>query len=116
MRVCKLPVAQAKRAARDAVRGFNVRQLAEQVYDFVNGGGDVLALEPLGKNATALAQKIAGIYGLRHSLQVELQRKRGIAGATLTFPNRVWWSTARAACVQCLGVDRVWRVGGVACG
>lgn len=70
VRVCNLSGAQAKRAAREAVRGFNVRQVAAQVYDFVNGGGDVLALEPLGKIGTALAQKIAGIYGLRHSLQV----------------------------------------------
>ncbi|GIL59127.1 hypothetical protein Vafri_14052 [Volvox africanus] len=60
---------QAKRAAREAVRGFDVVRVAEQIADFVSSEGDVLALEPLGSYGMAVAQSLAGVYGLKHSVQ-----------------------------------------------
>ncbi|GIL69955.1 hypothetical protein Vretifemale_798 [Volvox reticuliferus] len=60
---------QAKRAAREAVRGFDVERVAEQIADFVSSEGDMLALEPLGSYGTAVAQSLAGVYGLKHSIQ-----------------------------------------------
>lgn len=64
---------QAKRAARDAERGFDVTAVHVALRDFVVSGGDMLALPPAGKHGTSFSQQLAGLYGLKATLQVRLQ-------------------------------------------
>lgn len=62
---------QAKRAARDAERGFDVAAVRASVHDFVAAGGpgDMMALPPAGKHGSAFTQALAGLYGLKATLQ-----------------------------------------------
>ena len=41
---------QAKRAARDASRGFDVLDAVDQLQAFVFRGGDMMTFEPTGKH------------------------------------------------------------------
>ncbi len=41
---------QAKRAAREAARGFDVEAASQALAGLVEGGGDMLAFQPTGKH------------------------------------------------------------------
>lgn len=108
-----LPLSQAKRSAREAARGFDVMSLVSRIADFVGGGsggggggpGDVLALEPLGALGTGVAQAIAGVYGLRHGLQVRVGGREGWVGG---WPSRRMGAVTEATSNE---VARAWRTG-----
>jgi len=61
---------QAKRAAREAGRGFEAGHVAARLVEFVASGGDMMALDPMGKRGLSqtvrmarLLQLKAGIHG-----------------------------------------------------
>ncbi len=64
----------ARRAAREAARGYDLLQLSADMMGLVERDGDMAAL-PLaglrkGKHGLLVARKLAGLYGLKSSVQV----------------------------------------------
>lgn len=78
---------QAKRAAREAKRGFDARVAVGRLQDFVAREGDLMVMEPVGKHGQVGTQSLLSVRPslafILHSssaLNVHGMAKRGEAG------------------------------------